>query len=246
MDLLAAFTGGSRRNSYNEDSRPSISISPDGSVSLSPRGSVGQPECLEMTSTLKGSRLSLCVPKSPSTSRRNSRQQSPRASICSQQQSPRPSICISASSSRRNSHQQSQRPSICSQNQSPRPSICISPVDGHDGNPVPPPSPAVPSPTTADCPHHSPRPSITVSQDGSVAITPRSSISNTSDSGRGETSPLLRGSFLSLNVASSESGSGRRRSSVLALRDALIEAEIGNTPYEGTVHYTFHFSNIDG
>ncbi len=196
MDLLTVFTNTSRRNSYNTESRPSISISDDGSVSLSPGSSIGNYESIELRRSSRGSGQSLSVPHSTPASRRNSHNKSPRPSL-----TPKPSL-------------------------SPRPSLTVSPPDSNL-------SPTGSVSGRSDSRHSShqklsPRPSITISQDGSIATTPRSSISNTGASSRGEGSPLLRGSYLSLNVPSSESGSDRRRSSVLALRDALLEAEKAN------------------
>lgn len=197
MDLLTVFTNNSRRNSFNLESRPSISISDDGSISLSPRNSIGNYESIELPKGSRGSRQSLSVPHSTPGSRRNSHNKSPRPSLT-------PKLSLS-----------------------PRPSLTVSPPDSRL-------SPSSSVSARSESSRHgshqklSPRPSITISYDGSIVTTPCSSISNTCASSRDEGSPLLRGSYLSLNVPNSEAGSERRRSSVLALRDALMEAEKAN------------------
>ncbi len=65
MEFLSALTNKTRRNSFNVESRPSISISPDGTVSISRHGSLDPDACwldndnnkLEKTPFLPGNHL---------------------------------------------------------------------------------------------------------------------------------------------------------------------------------------------
>ena len=70
MEFLDAVVhhGGPRRNSFNVESKPSISIAPDGSVKVTKRGSLGNETDflkIDVSPIERGSRLSLCALDAP-------------------------------------------------------------------------------------------------------------------------------------------------------------------------------------